>query len=323
MMRKNAEKVDARNGARAGRVDAPLAEVVANGISFKYLDRGAGPLVLFLHGFPDNAWTYSEQLDVFAAAGYRAVAPFMRGYAPSSAPSDGRYDPRALGEDLIALIAALSPNAPAAVVGMDWGGVASHAALAMGAENIAAAVVMNAAHPYTILESLKDPVIVHRLFHFWFFQLETAEWSVPIEGLPMIDYIWGYWSPQLNDAAHISSVKATLADPGGLMNALGYYRSFWSAMRNNTVPVGPISTPTLSIFGGSDVTAKYSLLEKQAFVGPYRRVVLPSVGHFPHRELVEPVNELLLGWIRSHLKPSFSEQSRLPLQPSSCVCRGS
>src|SRR3954452_16969968 len=83
-----------------------LKYVQANGLRFAYLEQGAGPLVMFLHGFPDNAWSYRKQLQVFADAGYRAVSPYLRGYAPTEIPADGKFDPATLGKDLEALIAA-------------------------------------------------------------------------------------------------------------------------------------------------------------------------------------------------------------------------
>lgn len=99
-----------------------LKYVQANGVRFAYLEQGSGPLVMFMHGFPDNAWSYRKQMQVFADAGYRAVSPFLRGYAPTEIPPDGVFDPIALGRDLESLIAALSDDGQARVVGMDWGG---------------------------------------------------------------------------------------------------------------------------------------------------------------------------------------------------------
>ena len=64
--------------------------ISANGVEFGYLETGEGPLALCLHGFPDSAWTWRHLLPALADAGYRAVAPFMRGYAPTSVPADGR-----------------------------------------------------------------------------------------------------------------------------------------------------------------------------------------------------------------------------------------
>ena len=107
-----------------------LGHVQANGVRFAFLEQGQGPLALFLHGFPDNAWSYRKQLQVFAQAGYRAVAPFLRGYAPTEIPADGLYDPIALGQDVDGLIDALSDAGKACVVGMDWGGTSTFQALA-------------------------------------------------------------------------------------------------------------------------------------------------------------------------------------------------
>ena len=76
-------------------------------VTFAALDEGSGPLVLCLHGFPDDARSWRHQVPVLVDAGFRVVAPFMRGYAPTSAPADGRFDAMALGEDVVALLAAL------------------------------------------------------------------------------------------------------------------------------------------------------------------------------------------------------------------------
>ncbi len=152
-----------------------LKYVQANGVRFAYLEQGSGPLVMFMHGFPDNAWSYRKQLQVFADAGYRAVSPFLRGYAPTEIPADGVYDPIALGKDLEALIAALSDDGQARVVGMDWGGTSTFQALATAPSAIKAAVVMNTAHPITFSSIRKDPEAVRSIFHFYFFQTAGAE----------------------------------------------------------------------------------------------------------------------------------------------------
>src|ERR1700752_3570582 len=87
--------------------DFHSGNVQANGIDFHYLELGRGPLVLCLHGFPDNAYTYRYLLPALAASGFRAVAAFMRGYAPTSAAPDGRYQSVLLAQDAVALITAL------------------------------------------------------------------------------------------------------------------------------------------------------------------------------------------------------------------------
>ena len=97
---------------------------------FTYLEAGKGPLVLLLHGFPDNAHTWSNQIEPLADAGYRVVAPYLRGYPPTEIPADGRYDLTALANDVHELIGALGGE-PAHVIGHDWGAATTYATMAM------------------------------------------------------------------------------------------------------------------------------------------------------------------------------------------------
>ena len=84
-----------------------MQHVHANGLDFAYLEQGSGPVVLMLHGFPDTAHTWSHQMPALAAAGYRVVAPFLRGYFPTAIPANGYYDKATLATDVAALIGAL------------------------------------------------------------------------------------------------------------------------------------------------------------------------------------------------------------------------
>ena len=80
-------------------MDITQGSIRANGLEVAYLEAGEGPLALCLHGFPDSAWTWRYLLPELAGAGYRAVAPFLRGYAPTSIPADGLYQPGAIAAD--------------------------------------------------------------------------------------------------------------------------------------------------------------------------------------------------------------------------------
>ena len=100
-------------------------DIATNGISLHVTEQGEGPAVLFCHGFPDSSYTWRQQMKVIASAGYRTIAPDMRGYGRSSAPADASsYTPLQTTGDLVGLLDAL--KIPSAVlVGHDWG--ASHA----------------------------------------------------------------------------------------------------------------------------------------------------------------------------------------------------
>jgi pimeloyl-ACP methyl ester carboxylesterase len=111
-----------------GEIDgSPLKEydIATNGISLHVTEQGEGPAVLFCHGFPDTSYTWRRQMKAIASAGYRAIAPDMRGYGRSSAPADATlYTPLHTAGDLVGLLDALKiPSA--VVVGHDWG--AAHA----------------------------------------------------------------------------------------------------------------------------------------------------------------------------------------------------
>ncbi len=134
-----------------------MQHVHANGLDFAYLEQGSGPVVLMLHGFPDTAHTWSHQMPALAAAGYRVVAPFLRGYYPTAIPANGYCDKATLATDVAELIRALGGGEPAHLVGQDWGASVSYAVLAAFPQLVRRAVVMAVPHPAEVAKSmLKD-----------------------------------------------------------------------------------------------------------------------------------------------------------------------
>ncbi len=275
--------------------------IVANGLRFGYLEAGEGPLVLLLHGFPDNAWTWSRQIEALSSAGYRAVAPFIRGYFPTEIPADGRYDVGVLGEDVAALIQALD-GGPACVVGNDWGAVSTYAAMALFPEAIRRAVVIAAGHPATLAPTLRHPDQMHHIFHFWFFQLQDlAAPVVRSDQFRFVDYLWEHWSSDgFEDTEHIAHVKKTLEGEGVTEAALAYYPALLDqrGARGDDAEKfrGTTPVPTLAVFGDADPVRELSLEEHVNFSSEYRLEIVPGAGHFVHREQPERFNRLLLDW---------------------------
>ena len=105
--------------------------VIANGIDFAIVEAGSGPLALCLHGFPDSPHSFRHLLADLAAAGFRAVAPFMRGYVPSSVPRDGSYHVGALMDDALRVLDAAGPTGREVIIGHDWGAIAATGLAAM------------------------------------------------------------------------------------------------------------------------------------------------------------------------------------------------
>jgi pimeloyl-ACP methyl ester carboxylesterase len=281
-------------------------QIRANGLEFAYLEAGEGPLVLLLHGFPDNAWTWEHQIPALAAAGYRAVAPFLRGYPPSEIPVDGFFDRATLALDLKGLIEALNDGQPCDLVAQDWGAAIAYGALAAFPELVRRAVLMAIPHPAVAFRSMTSPVQIHRAFHWWFFQLPTLpEQMVPADDFAFIDYLWEQWSPGHTEQAHVARIKQTLAQPGAVTATINYYRALLNpALQDPALDElrarldGRIPVPTLALCGADDLRAEPMATQAGLFTGLYRFDVVPDCGHFLHRERPEDINRRILAWLK-------------------------
>jgi pimeloyl-ACP methyl ester carboxylesterase len=195
--------------------------VDANGLRIAYLAQGTGPLVVLLHGFPDTAYTWDRVMPALAGAGYRAVAPFMRGYHPTSIPADRTYDFDTLGRDVLALIEALGET-NAIVIGHDWGATAAYAAAALGPERVRLLVTLAVPHPRAIPRS---PRQVWGMRHFLVLRRASIAAKLRADELRYIDELWRRWSPTWRDlpASETAAVKQAFAEPGCLEAACAYY----------------------------------------------------------------------------------------------------
>ena len=118
------------------------------------------PVLLFLHGFPEGAFVWDALLEHFSQpenGGYRCVAPWLRGFGPSSAPADAKdYRPKHLVQDITALIAMESPNAPlACLVAHDWGGAVAWNTANQFPQQMQRLAIINSPHPGTFLRELQ------------------------------------------------------------------------------------------------------------------------------------------------------------------------
>ncbi len=155
-------------------IGSDLKFIEANAIRFAYTEEGQGPLILLFHGYPETARSWKIVQHRLAGAGYRVVAPYMRGYPPTAFAHD--YSVPALGQDIVALIDALGAKS-AIVIGHDWGASAAYAAAAAAPEKITKLVAIALPHARALAG---DPSVFLEAPHFLYYQLPWAErlvWS--------------------------------------------------------------------------------------------------------------------------------------------------
>jgi len=279
--------------------------VSANGIDFHYLELGAGPLVLCLHGFPDNAYTYRYLLPHLADSGFRGVAPFMRGYSPTGRPPDDRFEPILLGQDAVALITALGA-AEAFAVGHDWGGLATLAGAVLAPEHVLRIVTLGVAHPAamgTDYDTLKGS------WHAYFFQMPFAESAVAANDFDFIPRWWRDASPEYDPPDEIiESVKATFRVPGVATSALNYYRHTFNPANRDPIlnalrdqfATRPIPVPALAFHGTRDRPGRMPAFERMdpQFAAGLEKVVIPRAGHFVHLERPNEVGTKIVEFLK-------------------------
>jgi len=285
------------------------ASVRANGLEFGLLETGSGPLALCLHGFPDNAHTYDRLLPALAAAGFHAVAPFMRGYAPTSPAPDGRYQSVLLAQDALALIGALG-DGHGFLVGHDWGAMAAYGAAALGPAHVDRLVTLGAAHPAAVRGPLATSYERHKgIWHAYFFQMPFAEQVVAARDFAFIEDWWRDASPEFDPAPVMERVKATFRQPGVVQAALDYYRhTFHPANRDlalralhERVTSTPTPVRTLALHGTRDRPGRLEAFQgmDDLFAKGLEKVVLPGAGHFVHLERPAEVNRRIVAFLRS------------------------
>lgn len=282
--------------------------VAANGARFHIAEAGSGPLVLFLHGFPEFWWAWRHQLPAVAEAGFHAVAMDLRGYGGSDKTPRG-YDPVTLSADIAGLIRALGES-KAILVGHGWGGYVAWSTATLHPRQVEAICALGAPHPLRLRHALVGSAR----------QLRSAR------------HVLGYQTPILperrlmaNEAAHVEVLLRRWAAPGGTFPGADDARRYRAAMQLWPAPHcaleyyrwlvrstfrrdgrrfaaqmrAPVAMPVLQLHGSLDSAVLPGTADGSAdyVTGPYRWRLLEGVGHFPHEEAPDDVTKELLGWL--------------------------
>lgn len=286
--------------------------VAANGITFEYFEAGEGPLALCMHGFPDTPYTYRHLLPALADAGFHAVAPFVRGFAPTELPPL-RYHVHTsvMVADQMALARALGGGPDALLVAHDWGAVGAWGALSRAADQWGRAVILNIP-PFEIFgENLGTYPQIKKSFYFWYFQMQRViEDRIRANDFEFIRDIWGDWSPGYQADEDMGYIREALADPDHLRAALGYYWGQFDPTRfgspewaseQEAAWGGSVPQPLLYLHGTND--GCHGMSQEQVdrvpgYAGPGSAAALvEGVGHFMLVERPDDINQRILSWL--------------------------
>jgi pimeloyl-ACP methyl ester carboxylesterase len=266
---------------------------------------GAGdqemPLVICLHGFPDHPVTFAGLMGTLAEAGFRSVAPWMRGYTPSTL--DGPFDIERLADDALELADKLSPDRPVAFLGHGFGALAAFGAAARRPERASHVVSLGVPHPLAFMRGLLRPSqLIGGAFagHLALPWLGARTlWKGDFE---YVDTLWRKWSPGYVLAGHHRSrLKSCLA--ASMPAPLGYHRSLMSPRTFRGLRklfAEAIAPATLHVHGRRDGCVPERLADGQEslFRGRFDHVVIDDAGHFVHLEAPAKVVSLVLNWLR-------------------------
>ena len=261
-----------------------------------------GRLLMALHGFPDTAWTWRTLAPLLTDAGFRVVAPFMRGYAPSGIPAGRSYSVRALAEDAVALHQALGGDTDAVLVGHDWGAITADA-LAGYAESPFTRVVALAVPPLPWINPTRETLkpwlgaLARQPLHSWYMAYNQIPGAAERTFDRMTTKLWRDWSPGYDAAEDLAFLRDATPTLAHRRAAVCYYRALLSRGSRSAF-VEPIH-PLLSLQGDQDgaldpgffpaVSARTNAVS--------RSELIPGVGHFLHLERPEAVAERILAFL--------------------------
>jgi epoxide hydrolase 4 len=265
-------------------------------VKLHYVEAGEGPLILLLHGFPEFWFGWRLQIGPLASAGFRVVAPDLRGYNLST-KTDGfeSYGVDLLAADVRGLIEELGAES-AFLVGHDWGGSVAWITAMNHPEVVDRLAILNAAHPRRLSEGLKHPNQLRKSWYFFFF----AAPGLPEDVVHSRD--WHFFRHFLHEAnppyteQEMDRYVEAWSQPGAAAGMINYYRaSVRQSQKEAAAKLKPISAPTLVIWGERDSYLGPNLAEPAHDDVPNLDRVerLEDASHWVHHDEAEKVNELL------------------------------
>jgi epoxide hydrolase 4 len=273
-------------------------------VRLHYVEAGEGPLVLLLHGFPQFWYQWRHQIPALVEAGFRVVAPDMRGYNLSDKlPGVRAYRVELLARDVERLILACGERT-ATVVGHDWGAIVAWIAAMRHPERVQRLAILNVPHPARFLEGLLSPMQLLRSSYIFFFQIPRLPEKVIRAGdFALLRSVLGR-DPVQSEAFAAEDIEwyvEAMAQPGALTATLNYYRALLRKPGETRALLQRVEAPVLVIWGERDRFLSRRLAEPPHLWVPnlVRVKRLPDASHWVAEDRPLEVNTLLLDFLRS------------------------
>jgi pimeloyl-ACP methyl ester carboxylesterase len=271
-----------------------------NGIRLHYVTAGRGPLIVFVHGFPEFWYEWRRQLVEFARD-HQAVAPDMRGYNLSGKPADlAQYRVPNMVEDLRALAVQLG-HERFVLVGHDWGGVIAWAFGIAHPELLERLIIINAPHPAIFAREIRENPAQQRASRYMLtFRTPQAEGLLSSDNYaPLIEAL----SRDLGErftAADRAAYREAWSQPGALTGGLNYYRAAGAGPSGGDGAHLIVRVPTLVIWGERDeALLAGNLVGLERFVPDLTIERIPDGSHWVVHEQPERVNRLIRDFLGS------------------------
>ena len=261
---------------------------------------------MFLHGFPQFGYEWRHQIPALVEAGFRVVAPDMRGYNLSDKPPGVRaYRVELLARDVERLILSCGERT-ANVVGHDWGAIVAWIAAMRHPGRVRRLAILNVPHPARFLEGLLSPGQLLRSSYMFFFQIPWLPEAVIRAGdFALLRSAWRRdpERPGAFTAEDIERYVEAVAQPGALSATLNYYRALLRSPRKLGALLGRIEAPVLVIWGERDRSLSRRLAEPPRLWVPnlLRVERLPGASHWVAEDRPQEVNTLLLDFLSTPL----------------------
>jgi pimeloyl-ACP methyl ester carboxylesterase len=271
-------------------------------VRLHYVEAGEGPLVLLLHGFPQFWYQWRHQIPALVEAGFRVVAPDMRGYNLSDKPPGVRaYRVELLARDVERLILVCGERT-ASVVGHDWGAIVAWVAAMHHPGRVERLVILNVPHPARFLDGLLSPGQLLRSSYIFFFQIPRLPEEVICAGdfaLLRSALRRDPVRPGTFAAEDIERYLRALARPGALTATLNYYRALLRNPGETRALLKRIEAPVLVIWGERDRFLSRRLAEPPRLWVPnlLRVERLQDASHWVAEDRPLEVNTLLLDFL--------------------------